>query len=182
MVSPPPLDAYLRISRQDSEYTMASSLVWALTRDSNSFLHLRGRTSRQQEIQLSSEKGNLLAAKTFKYSGLANDATIDLCQGTNKKNNKCVILGKGKASKKGSNYESKAVYTVKQLDMALKGFRGDLKSAAVAKFRKLARGASNANGFTKGAVKASNRRGVKADFSFGKRSHKNPKKSVAKEE
>tara|TARA_A100001035_G_scaffold275616_1_gene269286 strand:- start:261 stop:755 length:495 start_codon:yes stop_codon:yes gene_type:complete len=164
---------------------MASSLVWALTRDNNSFLHLRGRTSRQQEIQLSSEKGNVMAAKTFKYSGVANDATIDLSQGTNKKGKLCVVLSKGKASKKGSNYETKEVYTAKQLEKALKGFRGDLKSAAMTKFKKLARGASNANGYTKGAKKASNRAGTKAEFTFTKKikhNVKNGKKAMAETE
>ena len=59
---------------------MSQSLVWALTRDTNAFLVKRGRTARDQEIQLSSEPGNLLAAKTFKYSGIANSGSIDLSQ------------------------------------------------------------------------------------------------------
>ena len=149
---------------------MADSLVWALTRDSNSFMVRRGRTSRDAEIQLSAERGNLMASKTAKFSGLSNSAAIDLSQGVDKKGKKCVVLTKklAKAAKKGSDNEVKNVYTVKQLEKALKGYRSDLSSAAKTKFIKLARGASNANGFTKGAKKASNRSGKKAEFSFGK--------------
>lgn len=149
---------------------MASSLVWGLTRDTNSFLYRRNRTSRNGQVQLSAEKGNLLAAKTAKYSGFANDAAIDLSQGVNSKGNKCVVLSKKtpKAAKKGSDNEVTTVYTMKQLEKALKGYRGDLGSAAKAKFVKLARGASNANGFTKGAKKSSNRSGKKAEFTFTK--------------
>ena len=149
---------------------MADSLVWALTRDSNSFMVRRGRTSRDAEIQLSAERGNLMASKTAKFSGLSNSATIDLSEGVNNKGKKCVVLTKkgAKAGKKGSDNEVKNVYTVKQLEKALKGYRSDLSGAAKIKFVKLARGASNANGYTKGAKKASNRNGKKSEFTFAK--------------
>lgn len=149
---------------------MADSLVWALTRDNNSFLVRRGRTSRNAEIQLSAERGNVMASKTAKFSGVSNSATIDLSQGTDNKGKKCVVLTKKlpKAAKKGSDNEVVNVYTVRQLEKALKGYRPDLTSAAKTKFVKLARGAANANGYTKGAKTASNRGGKKAEFSFGK--------------
>ena len=122
---------------------MADSLVWGLTRDTNSFLVRRGRTSRDAEIQMSAEKGNLMNVKTAKYSGVSNSAAIDLSQGVNAKGNKCVVLSIKKAgkSKKGSDNEVKNVYNQKQLKAALKGYRGDLASAASTRFTKLARGA-----------------------------------------
>lgn len=149
---------------------MSSSLVWGLIRDTNCFLVKRGRTSRDQEIQLSTESGNLLSAKTAKYTGVANTATIDLSQGVNAKGNKCVVLKKKstKATKSAGVFDNKNVYTMKQLNANLKGYRADLHSAAQAKFTKLAKGAIVANGRAKGAKKQSNRRGKVADFTFGK--------------
>ena len=149
---------------------MADSLVWGLTRDTNSFLVRRGRTSRDAEIQMSAEKGNLMNVKTAKYSGVSNSSAIDLSQGVNAKGNKCVVVSIKKAgkSKKGSDYEVKNVYNQKQLKAQLKGLRGDRATAASTRFTKLARGASNANGFTKGAKSASNRKGKVSEFTFGK--------------
>ena len=81
-------------SIQHNNIKMSGSLIWALTRDHNAFLYKRGRTPRDQEIQLSSEPGNLMNVNTFKYSGIANAATIDLTQGTNAKGKKVVVLSK----------------------------------------------------------------------------------------
>ena len=57
---------------------MASSLIWQLVKNNNSFLVKRGRTNRAGAVQFSSEPGNLLNSNTSKYSGLANDNTIDI--------------------------------------------------------------------------------------------------------
>ena len=38
----------------------------------------RGNTRRDGSVQFSSEPGNLLNVNTFKYSGIANQRTIDL--------------------------------------------------------------------------------------------------------
>ena len=57
---------------------MSGSLVWYLIRDNNSFLVKRGRTARDGSVQFSSEKGNLMSVNTWKYSGLANEKTIDV--------------------------------------------------------------------------------------------------------
>jgi large subunit ribosomal protein L28e len=57
---------------------MSESLVWHLIRDNNSFLVKRGNTRRDGSVQFSKEPGNLLNVNTFKYSGIANQRTIDL--------------------------------------------------------------------------------------------------------
>ena len=57
---------------------MSEALVWHLIRDNNSFLVKRERTSRRGAVQFSSEPGNLLNVNSFKYSGVANNATIDI--------------------------------------------------------------------------------------------------------
>jgi large subunit ribosomal protein L28e len=57
---------------------MSESLIWHLIRDNNSFLVKRGNTRRDGSVQFSKEPGNLLNVNTFKYSGIANQRTIDL--------------------------------------------------------------------------------------------------------
>lgn len=57
---------------------MSSALIWHLVRDNNSFLVKRGRTSRAGSVQFSSEPGNVLSVNTYKYSGLANEKTVDV--------------------------------------------------------------------------------------------------------
>ncbi len=62
---------------------MSSALVWHLIRDNNSFMVKRGRTSRDGSVQFSTEPGNLLNVNTFKYSGIANDRTINITSDLN---------------------------------------------------------------------------------------------------
>ncbi len=57
---------------------MSDSLVWHLIRDNNSFIVKRGRKNRVGAVQFSKEPGNLMAANSFKWSGLANSKTIDV--------------------------------------------------------------------------------------------------------
>lgn len=60
------------------------------------------------------------------------------------------------------------VYKVGALNKAIKGYRGDLASAAVAKYNRLAKGALVANKQSKGKMTARNRKGVVGDFTFSK--------------
>ena len=73
---------------------MSEALVWHLVRDNNCFLHKRERTSRAGSVQFSSEPGNLMNVNTFKYSGLANNKTIDLQIATDDKKRSRVVLTK----------------------------------------------------------------------------------------
>ena len=57
---------------------MSEALIWHLIRDNNSFIVKREQTSRRGIVQFSKEPGNLMNAHCFKYSGLANNATIDI--------------------------------------------------------------------------------------------------------
>lgn len=59
---------------------MAEALVWQLIRTNNSFLVKRGQTKRDGQIRLSSEPGNLLGVHSFKYSGIANNNTVDISE------------------------------------------------------------------------------------------------------
>ncbi|KAF9112839.1 60S ribosomal protein L28 [Mortierella sp. AM989] len=51
---------------------MSADLTWLLIKNNNSFLVKRSG------VQFSSEAGNLLNQNTFKFSGLANNKTIDI--------------------------------------------------------------------------------------------------------
>eukprot|EP01036_Dinobryon_divergens_P013044 gene13044-17593_t len=56
----------------------SDSLVWLLVKDNNCFLRKAHHTRRAGAVQFSAEPGNLMAANCFKYSGIANNKTIDL--------------------------------------------------------------------------------------------------------
>ena len=73
---------------------MSEALVWHLIRDNNSFLHKRGRTNRAGSVQFSSEPGNLMNVNTFKFSGIANNKTIDLKIAKDDKKRSRVVLTK----------------------------------------------------------------------------------------
>ena len=60
---------------------MSETLVWQLLRTNSSFLVKRGQTKRDGGIQFSREPGNILNLNSFKYSGLANNNTINLSAG-----------------------------------------------------------------------------------------------------
>ncbi|KAJ1421179.1 ribosomal L28e protein family-domain-containing protein [Ochromonadaceae sp. CCMP2298] len=57
---------------------MSEALVWHLIRDSNCFLVKRGRTPVVGPVRFSTEPGNLMSAHCFKYSGIANNSTVDV--------------------------------------------------------------------------------------------------------
>lgn len=71
---------------------MSEALVWHLIRDHNSFLVRRGRSRVAGEVQFSKEPGNVMNVNTFKFSGLANNKTIDVS--TEVKDAKTKKLGK----------------------------------------------------------------------------------------
>ena len=54
-------------------------------KDNNCFLKKFMKTKRAGAVQFSSEPGNLMNVNSFKYSGLANNQTIDIS--ANKKTN-----------------------------------------------------------------------------------------------
>lgn len=56
----------------------SDSLVWMVVKKQNAFLHKRERTARSGAVMFSCEPGNLMAANSFKYSGLANSKTVDI--------------------------------------------------------------------------------------------------------
>lgn len=64
---------------------MSESLIWHLIRDNNSFMVKKGNTKRDGSVQFSKEPGNLLNVHTFKYSGIANNRTVDLSTSTGDK-------------------------------------------------------------------------------------------------
>ena len=64
--------------RNITHIAMASALVWELTKNHNSFLHKRERTSRLGAVAFTTEPGNLLNVNSYKYSGLANDKTVGI--------------------------------------------------------------------------------------------------------
>ena len=64
---------------------MSNSLIWMLVKDNNCFLKKFMKTKRAGAVQFSSEPGNLMNVNSFKYSGLANNQTIDIS--ANKKTN-----------------------------------------------------------------------------------------------
>ena len=120
---------------------MSEALVWHLIRDNNSFLVKRGRTSRSGEVQFSKEPGNLLSVNTFKYSGIANNGSIDIrpdghhevkiTKKTGKNLNKPVKSTESKNVTKFKDGSSHLAALVKE------GYRGDLAAAAKLKFSKL---------------------------------------------
>ncbi|KAI7858825.1 ribosomal protein L28e [Circinella umbellata] len=111
---------------------MSADLVWALVKNNNSFLVKRAN------VQFSAEAGNLTNLNTFKYSGIANDKTVDI-RGTGrgvqvttkivkkantpaKSLNKTVIT----KSRRGT---AKSVANL----IAKNGYRADLRKAALAR-------------------------------------------------
>ena len=123
---------------------MAEALVWHLIRDNNSFLVRRGRTGRDGEVQFSKEPGNVLNVNTFKYSGIANNKTIDIQPVVSDKKAKVALK---KKTGKNLNKPAKSTETVvlskfKDGSDALaalvkEGYRSDLAAAAKLRFSKL---------------------------------------------
>ena len=110
---------------------MSDALVWHLIRDNNCFLHKRGTTSRDGDVQFSSEPGNLMNVNTFKYSGIANANAIDVSMKgsrvvmTHKNAQKLNKPNTSKKSVKGSKFAADKVY------------RRDLASTVAARVKKL---------------------------------------------
>ncbi|KAI7821914.1 ribosomal L28e/Mak16 [Gamsiella multidivaricata] len=113
---------------------MSADLTWLLIKNNNSFLVKRSG------VQFSSEAGNLLNKNSFKYSGLANNKTIDIVAASSGRG---VVVSTKKASvpayksSKGINKVTlskgvrKSARSVAGLTRA--GYRADLRKAALAR-------------------------------------------------
>jgi len=113
---------------------MASAdLKWLLVRNNSSFLIKR------DGIELTSEPGNVTNLNTYKFSGLANNNTVDVKLVNNKP--ALVVSKKGKAStsvlargyKNGTNKSAAAIRTATQKSYV----RGDLTQFAIARYHAL---------------------------------------------
>jgi hypothetical protein len=134
------------------------SLLWEITKRSNSFLVKRnGNTKRSGAVEFSTEKGNVKSLNQFKYSAVANSKVFDVvCTA----DNKAELIVKS-ASKAGSNpSKAKAYIPINRIDFrrgenTIKKnssdvfYRRDLESAALAKWTKV----YNANKRAKGVKK-----------------------------
>lgn len=121
---------------------MASSeLVWQLIRGNNSFLK-KGLNN----TFFSAEPGNLTSKHSYKFSGIANSANVDL---TTDKDN-AIVLKKGKSSFKSKKGRSKKAITVfkkdsrrvmKGVTKEVSGYRSDLADVAIKRVSALAKSA-----------------------------------------
>ncbi|CEM04613.1 unnamed protein product [Vitrella brassicaformis CCMP3155] len=88
------LSSHFRISSSQPEISsdeMASpDLVWLCVRNSSSFI------KKSNGITLTNEPGNLTGENSFKYSGLANNKTVDVVPTKGKKNTRPVLVKKAK--------------------------------------------------------------------------------------
>jgi large subunit ribosomal protein L28e len=134
------------------------SLLWEITKRSNSFLVKRnGNTKRSGAVEFSTEKGNIKSLNQFKYSGVANSKVFDVvCTDENKA--QLIVKTASKAGNKPS--KAKACIPINRIDFrrgenTIKKntsetfYRRDLESAALAKWTKV----YNANKRAKGVKK-----------------------------
>lgn len=136
---------------------MSEALVWHLIRDNNSFMVKRGRTARIGAVQFSKEPGNLMNSHCFKYSGIANNSTVDISADLSMTTKDTKLTNKpGKAS-------STQALTLcvgksnKKLDATMSSYRPDLLTAAKLRLKKSARALSAKKGYSKSVVKSSKR-------------------------
>eukprot|EP00873_Tetraselmis_striata_P014494 jgi/Tetstr1/434758/TSEL_023809.t1 len=112
--------------------TMSDTLIWELVKGQNAFVKRNVNNT-----WWSSEKGNLYAKHSYKYSGLANSKTVDISPADG-----AVVLTKSKPSKgKGKPAKAKASTTMKKdmrrmakaVSKEVGSFRPDLKAAALSR-------------------------------------------------
>ncbi|KAK9840357.1 hypothetical protein WJX74_008241 [Apatococcus lobatus] len=111
----------------------SSQLIWALVKKQNVFLH-KGLNG----TQFSSEPGNLYNRHSYKYSGLANEKTVDIRAGDD---DASLVISKKRP--KNINKPATSVHSVPTKKHAakvnasvrteLKNYRPDLTKAAVAR-------------------------------------------------
>ncbi|GMI48818.1 hypothetical protein TrCOL_g8049 [Triparma columacea] len=138
-----------------------SSLVWACVSRHNSFQRQKnGRTKRSGKVIFSVEKGNVANISSFKYSGIANEKSVDIVTGSNDKGPVPVFVKKtvSKASKpvkaiQKNNYSTSNVRKA-QASLASQNtyYRPDLQSKLEAKFSALNNGYKAAKGLRKMAT------------------------------
>ncbi|KAI1296184.1 hypothetical protein EDD11_007514 [Mortierella claussenii] len=113
---------------------MSADLTWLLIKNNNSFLVKRSG------VQFSSEAGNLLNKNSFKYSGLANNKTVDISAApsgrgvvvaTKKSGVPAYKISKGINKVTLSKGVRKSARSVAGLTRA--GYRADLRKAALAR-------------------------------------------------
>lgn len=136
---------------------MSSELVWQIVRNNSSFLVKRNG------VQLTSEPGNLTNVNSFKYSGLANNRTIDISATPDNKG--VVVAIKSKVSgaarkpatgsnkitlnKRAANKSFRKVAKVITSNNNRKYYRRDLTVTALARWTKLHRAILRSSGAIK---------------------------------
>lgn len=138
---------------------VASSLVWELTKNHNSFIRKRGngKTKRAGSVVFSVEKGNIKSLNQHKYSGLANDTVYDVVA---TEDGRAALLKKS-ASK--ANAPSKSMATIalnkadfRKVEKTIKNstsavfYRRDLEAAALGKWTKVYQANKRVKGVKKG--------------------------------
>eukprot|EP00343_Euplotes_focardii_P010624 CAMPEP_0205831470 /NCGR_PEP_ID=MMETSP0206-20130828/44178_1 /ASSEMBLY_ACC=CAM_ASM_000279 /TAXON_ID=36767 /ORGANISM="Euplotes focardii, Strain TN1" /LENGTH=125 /DNA_ID=CAMNT_0053136137 /DNA_START=27 /DNA_END=404 /DNA_ORIENTATION=+ len=119
---------------------MSQELTWQLIKKHNSFL------IRRDGVLFSTEPNNLTNKNSFKYSGLANNSTVGVEINTEGKG--CVLVTKKKSSAARRRPASAHNRTVLRKDFRRvartikaetqgKNYRGDLTSAALARWSKI---------------------------------------------
>mmetsp|Transcript_12686 Transcript_12686/g.25870 ORF Transcript_12686/g.25870 Transcript_12686/m.25870 type:complete len:153 (-) Transcript_12686:31-489(-) len=135
-----------------------ASLVWACVSRHNSFQRSKnGRTRRSGKVIFSVEKGNVANMSTFKYSGVANDKSVDVTMGEDEKGSYPVFVKKtvSKASKpvkalqKSKFSTSNIRKAVTSLESQNSYYRPDLQSKLAAKYSALANGVKVGKGLRK---------------------------------
>ncbi|KAF8938606.1 ribosomal protein L28e [Dissophora ornata] len=113
---------------------MSADLTWLLIKNNNSFLVKRSG------VQFSSEAGNLLNKNTFKFSGIANNKTVDIVAAPSGRGVVVATKKTGVPAYKPSKGLNKVTLTkgvrksarsVAGLTRA--GYRADLRQAALAR-------------------------------------------------
>eukprot|EP00164_Ancoracysta_twista_P000085 GFYU01000122.1.p2 GENE.GFYU01000122.1~~GFYU01000122.1.p2 ORF type:complete len:127 (+),score=49.25 GFYU01000122.1:31-411(+) len=122
---------------------MSADLTWLLIKDSNRFLVKREAAGR---VQFSKEAGNLTNQNSFKWSGIANNKTIDLAPAENGATIavKSVVSSNARRPAKTVN-KTKLSGNFRKVSKAIKSqtagnyYRGDLTAAALARWTRIHR-------------------------------------------
>eukprot|EP01039_Chlorochromonas_danica_P009771 gene9771-10806_t len=138
---------------------MSSALVWELVKNNNAFLLKNGRVNaynRSGFIALSKEAGNLLNVSSAKYSGLANENTVDISADLtlSKKTGVFNKPVKALAQEKLVLHKTKGL---KKVAESVTGYRSDLLSAAKIRFGKVAKDLAVRKGYSKKVAKSTRR-------------------------
>merc|ERR1712071_126370 len=139
----------------------SESLIRLCVRNNNAFLKKKnGQTSRSGAVHFSTEKGNIKSISSFKYSGLANNKTVDVTADItgatwatailSKKTNAASSKPKAGVADTPINKHFRKVEKIILSQTVDNYYRPDLKSAALAKWSAVYR----SNRVAKGVKKA----------------------------